>query len=328
MAAALLGLALLVPSSAELQDLVKRVNDAQLTWRASVPTRFASTKEAQALCGTYLKGHELYKEPENLATVEYDVSDLPAAFDARDAFPNCSVIGHVRDQSDCGSCWAFGATEAYEGRRCAQKGEDIAFSEEDVLSCCNPLNLCFAMGCNGGNPGMALGWMSLGGVVTGGDYGAEGTCRPYTLAPCSHHSNSSKLPPCPAAEYKTPACKKECGAGFPQTYAQQKSTYRGGLVHLVEGRNNLKAALMKGPVAVAMEVYEDFVAYTGGVYTHHTGKWLGGHAVLLVGWGVDNGTEYWRVKNSWNDSWGEAGFFRIAFGQCGIDSLMPFAVDF
>jgi cathepsin B len=65
-------------------------------------------------------------------------------------------------------------------------------------------------------------------------------------------------------------------------------------------------------------VYEDFMNYKSGVYKHQTGSQLGGHAVKIVGWGDG----YWIVANSWGTSWGEKGFFNIAFGNCGIDSAV------
>ena len=80
-------------------------------------------------------------------------------------------------------------------------------------------------------------------------------------------------------------------------------------------------AIMKdGPVETAFTVYSDFENYAGGVYKHTGGSMLGGHAVRIVGWGTDNGEAYWKVANSWNPFWGEKGYFRIAHGQCGIDS--------
>jgi len=81
--------------------------------------------------------------------------------------------------------------------------------------------------------------------------------------------------------------------------------------------NNIKSDLLKyGTVTAAFTVYEDFLTYKSGVYKHLTGKALGGHAVKIIGWGTD----HWIVVNSWNDSWGDKGTFRIAFGDCGIDS--------
>ena len=76
-----------------------------------------------------------------------------------------------------------------------------------------------------------------------------------------------------------------------------------------------------GPVETAFTVYSDFEDYAGGIYQRTTGKPAGGHAVKIVGWGVENGTKYWKVANSWNPYWGEKGFFRIVRGknECGIE---------
>jgi len=65
------------------------------------------------------------------------------------------------------------------------------------------------------------------------------------------------------------------------------------------------------------------MSYQGGVYKRTSDNLLGGHAVKIVGWGVDtDGTEYWIVANSWNTSWGEDGFFRIAFGECNFEQSL------
>ena len=79
--------------------------------------------------------------------------------------------------------------------------------------------------------------------------------------------------------------------------------------------------MTNGPVTVAFTVYSDFENYAGGVYVHTTGKMAGGHAVKLMGWGTDSGTDYWLVANSWNPYWGEKGTFRIKRGKkfdCGL----------
>jgi len=67
------------------------------------------------------------------------------------------------------------------------------------------------------------------------------------------------------------------------------------------------------------QVYQDFFSYKGGVYHHVTGKLAGGHAVKIVGWGSEAGTDYWICANSWGNKWGEDGFFRIEVGDSGID---------
>jgi len=82
--------------------------------------------------------------------------------------------------------------------------------------------------------------------------------------------------------------------------------------------------MTNGPVEGAFSVYEDFLTYKTGVYSHTTGQMLGGHAIKVLGWGVDSGTPYWWVANSWNEDWGDQGFFKIKRGnnECGIESGM------
>merc|ERR1719491_1247010 len=75
-----------------------------------------------------------------------------------------------------------------------------------------------------------------------------------------------------------------------------------------------------GPVETAFTVYQDFFAYKSGIYVHTSGGVAGGHAVKIIGWGNQAGTNYWIVANSWGASWGMSGFFWIEFGQCGIDT--------
>merc|ERR1711862_242784 len=76
-----------------------------------------------------------------------------------------------------------------------------------------------------------------------------------------------------------------------------------------------------GPMYVSFSVYGDFPTYKSGVYTHTSGSYLGGHAVTLVGYGELDGQKYWKIKNSWNENWGNNGHFLIARGnnECGIE---------
>jgi cathepsin B len=82
------------------------------------------------------------------------------------------------------------------------------------------------------------------------------------------------------------------------------------------------ADIMKnGPVEAGFDVYEDFLTYKSGVYQHKKGQLVGGHAIKILGWGVDNGTPYWIIANSWNPDWGNQGFFWMLRGkdECGIE---------
>lgn len=83
-----------------------------------------------------------------------------------------------------------------------------------------------------------------------------------------------------------------------------------------------------GPVEAAFMVYEDFVTYKSGVYHHVSGSMLGGHAIKILGWGVENGVKYWLVANSWNTSWGDNGYFKILRGsdECGIEDRVSAGV--
>jgi len=79
--------------------------------------------------------------------------------------------------------------------------------------------------------------------------------------------------------------------------------------------------MANGPVQTAFTVYEDFLSYHSGVYQHTTGNSVGGHAVKIIGWGVEDDVPYWIVANSWNTDWAENGYFRIIRGknECGIE---------
>ena len=112
--------------------------------------------------------------------------------------------------------------------------------------------------------------------------------------------------------YPYTATNGDCSAAAP---GWQGSAYKiGNWGSVPQDLESIKAALVNyGPLPIAMMVYEDFMYYKTGVYSYTTGKKLGGHAVLLVGY--DDAGQYFIVKNSWDSGWGEKGFFRIAYSQ-------------
>ncbi|MBD9541738.1 hypothetical protein IB276_20035 [Ensifer sp. ENS04] len=91
-------------------------------------------------------------------------------------------------------------------------------------------------------------------------------------------------------------------------------------VHTTEDAR--KRALNRGPVIGALQIFEDFYTYTGGIYQYVAGDFLGGHAVCVVGYNDDE--ECWIVKNSWGSEFGERGYFRIKYRECMIDTSFPF----
>lgn len=297
------------------------------TWTAHWSPRFANAtlKQASGMMGTWLRGHPLHMElpPKEavfgLVPGMEDNDTIPVSFDAREAWPACKdVIGKVKDQSACGSCWAFASSSAFEDRMCIAHGSTELLSPTDTLSCCTGAACGFSQGCNGGQPAGAWSFFSTTGIVTGGlfeEVGSGSSCLPYPFLTCAHHVEDAQLPACPAEDFETPRCRKTCSESEYKAayYADKRKATRGYSVRTVEGIQ--REIMENGPVSAAFNVYQDFLTYEGGVYQHASGMPLGGHAVKLIGWGEEAGVPYWLVVNSWNPSWGEKGLFRIIRGQ-------------
>lgn len=196
------------------------------------------------------------------------------------------------------------------------KGQNnFHISAEDLVDCCSSCGY----GCEGGYPEAAWEYFKHTGLVTGGNYNSKQGCLPYSIASCDHHVNGT-LPPC-QGEQPTPKCKKQCESGYTPDYKTDK--HFGQTAYSVSSNvQQIQTEIMtNGPVEAAFTVYADFLSYKSGVYKHTTGDELGGHAIKILGWGVDNGTPYWIVANSWNADWGNKGFFNILRGsdECGIE---------
>ena len=77
--------------------------------------------------------------------------------------------------------------------------------------------------------------------------------------------------------------------------------------------------MKNGPVTGGFMVYTDFLYYKTGVYQHELGKFEGLHAIRIIGWGVENGVKYWLCANSWNEEWGDKGYFKFLRGVNALD---------
>jgi cathepsin B len=242
------------------------------------PFTYMPLADIKAMMGTKIDESIAYTEE----TLEGYTA--PTNFDAREEWGK--KIHPIRDQQRCGSCWAFGATEALSDRLAIQNDKDVVLSAEHLVSC-DTQNY----GCNGGYLDKAWEFMQKTGV-------ASDTCYPYT-----------------SGTGQTGTCKSVChdGSAFELHHA---SSYEHPY-----GVAAIKQTLQtNGPAEAAFTVYQDFMSYKEGVYEHKTGSMLGGHAIKNIGWGVDaSGTDYWIMANSWGTSWGMDGFFQIKQGDCGID---------
>lgn len=302
------------------RELVEKINGAQSLWTADHNNKFASWSiaEAKKLMGVLPKTEKSMTLP----TKTYKSASktaIPTNFDGRTAFSQCSSFNDIRDQASCGSCWAFGAAEAMTDRWCvANNGtSNPRLSSEEIVSCCGGFKCFGCQGCNGGQLAPAWNFAHKYGLVSGGLYGDNSTCQPYLIPPCEHHVNGTR-PPCQEGG-GTPKCQSTCfgnGANFNADRHFFQAAYK------LASISDIQTDIMTyGSVEAAFTVYEDFLSYKSGVYVHTTGSVLGGHAIKILGWGVENGTPYWLVANSWNYDWGNGGFFKIRRGtdECGIE---------
>jgi C1A family cysteine protease len=212
------------------------------------------------------------------------------------------VVSGVKDQGQCGSCWAFSATGSTEGAVGIKNKLTVALtlSEQQLMDCSTSEG---NEGCSGGLMDQAFQFiLDNNGITDEKDYPYQavdsGTCQTGKPVVATISKYTDVNPSDDAALY---------------------------------------AALQIGPVSIAIEAdQESFQFYSTGILTSTCGANLD-HGVLVVGWGVDkklNSTSYWKVKNSWGPAWGEAGYIRLVdspslngnTGQCGMLSVPSYPV--
>lgn len=226
-----------------------------------------------------------------LNTIHFEEAEPILHFGAEENFDWLDVLNPVKNQGSCGSCWAFSTVANLEGLYYIKYGEHKRFSEQMLVDCDTSDSAC-----NGGLMEYTFEWIkSNGGLMLESDYaytGKKGTCK----------SDSSKY-----------AVKV---TGYNKLSSDDENDI---LNYLVE----------TGPLAIAVNA-DPLQNYISGIasYSKSTCDPSGiNHAVNLVGYGVENGTKYWLVRNSWGADWGEDGYFRMlrGSGTCGINTYITSA---
>ncbi|KHJ99375.1 papain family cysteine protease [Oesophagostomum dentatum] len=296
----------------EGQDLVDYVNNVQSFFEANITTEPYGTFKSRLMDIKYLEVPRAYGGEIN------DEVTIPESFDAREQWPQCDSIKLIRDQANCGSCWAVASASAMSDRLCVQSKGKIKtlISDTDILSCCT---YC-GKGCQGGYAKKGWEFVVNSGASSGGPYGQKDVCKPYAFHPCGYRNGQPYYGECRPRE-KTPACKFTCQKGYKTSYQSDKIMAKSAYYVTNSVEAIQKEIMTNGPVQASFIVYSDFRIYKSGVYVHTAGKEEGGHAVRIIGWGTENGVPYWLITNSWNTDWGENGLFRMLRGsnECLIE---------
>ena len=219
----------------------------------------------------------------------------PSAWDWRSK----GYVAAVKDQGSCGSCWAFATTANLEGLYFKNKGVMITMSEQMLVDCDT-----YDSACNGGLMEYSFTWIKdNGGIMKDTDY-------PYKGYKSTCNSNPSKY-----VNMKVTGYTK---------LGSSSSTWS----PVDEGE--IKEFLYEtGPLAIALNA-DPLQTYTGGILDKSSSQCPTSginHAVTMVGYGNENGKDYWIVKNSWGINWGENGYFRIkrGSGTCGVNCYITTA---
>ncbi|KAA6402382.1 MAG: putative cathepsin B5 cysteine protease [Streblomastix strix] len=214
-------------------------------------------------------------------------NNLPESFDAREKWQN---LYGIKKQGKCSSCWAHAAAEVAENRLAINGCPKGRLSPQDLISC--DLN---DNGCTFGLPYVVWPHVLQYGIATE-------ECIPYV-------SNESRIPLCPT----------KCANG------SDIVRYKPERISYLLAKDMQQEILDNGHVDTAIITYEDFSHYEKGIYQHTYGGPVYAHAIVAIGWGVENGIPYWLIQNSYGEEWGEKGYFKILRGsnECGVETL-PF----
>ncbi len=218
--------------------------------------------------------------------------ELPGSMDWRD-MEGANWVTPIRNQGNCGSCWAFATVGPMESAIAFAEGwidPLINLAEQQLVSC------SMAGNCD------------LGGLTTSSFDYAKSTG--ITLEECFPYHQRD------ASDGET--CDKMCDQWHDDLFKIDSWKAVSLTGFNIEA---MKQALQTGPIAASLIIYEDFMYYESGIYQNTTWIPQGMHAVTLIGYDETKGDGYWIAKNSWGAAWGEAGYFKIKYGVALIGSM-------
>lgn len=215
---------------------------------------------------------------------------IPEQFDWREK----GGVTPVKFQGECGSCWSFAVTGAIEGHVFRKTGRLPNLSEQNLVDCGK--EEFGLVGCDGGFQ----------------EYGFEFVTTQTGIAGADKYPYLDKKDTC---KYKA-ALKNAEITGFATVPPQDETKMKEVIATL-------------GPLACSINGLETLLLYKRGIYADdECNKGEVNHSVLVVGYGSENGQDYWIVKNSWDKAWGEDGYFRLPRGKnfCGIASECSYPI--
>jgi C1A family cysteine protease len=280
----------------EPAELQAEIDKADGGWQAGESKiSKLSTKDQNILLG-YVPGpdEESLVKREEIATANlkaFEAEGLmaygyPSSFDLRNVGGK-NFTTSVKDQEACGSCVAFGTIATVEGTF------KKSLNRPDLNPDLSEAHLFYCIAKDQGRH-CQNGWWVPPALNAARDVGiVDDKCFPYTGG-----DQACKL----CSNWKSRLTKITSW-------------------HDIRSTADMKTWLStKGPLVACFTVYSDFFNYSSGIYRHVSGAVRGGHCVCCIGY--NDSQKYWIMKNSWGETWGEKGYFRIAYGQCGIDSVM------
>lgn len=276
--------------NASAKEVQASPSGGKANWTPGVTSLSNLTAEQKKKVNSLVK-HPVNQTVKSESPVIEVPKDLPASFDWRNNKGDWTTP--IRDQGEqCGSCWAHAAIsvlESYEKIKNKNASLPIGLSEQYLISCDKDDS-----GCDGGDFETAMPYM----VDTPGPDGGIGVVSredyPYT-------ENQD-------------SCKNLSGLTryHADKWAYVNASADQGSENSIPTVDELKAAIyLKGPIAVGIYDDDDFDNYTGGVFYSDAQYEDTNHAVVLVGWGDEDGEEYFIGKNSAGTGWGEDGWFKI-----------------